>query len=267
MGTPKYMAPEQAAGHSKGVTTAADVYSVGAILYELLTGQPPFDGRSKAHTYELILNSEPKPPRKIKPAVPVDLEVVCLKCLRKRPADRYESARALADDLRAFLDGRSIRARPLGRAARSWRWCRRNPQVAGLLALVVVLACVLAIVRLPKAAQEFTRFLADQLDQRNQELKRNELLQQQLVLRLRAHENGWSGRAWSLAERAANLRHDDVDIVEMRDSAAAALVGLDANSKLKDIAATAVLWSAEGSKLLFGGTTDADGNPREHVKI
>jgi serine/threonine-protein kinase len=145
LGTPSYMPPEQAAGRGHQVGPLADVYSLGAILYALLTGRPPFQGASAMETVELVRTQEPVPPRRLQPGVPVDLDTICLKCLRKEPHRRYESAGELADDLHRYLAGEPIRARPIGHLGRLWSWCRRNPRVAALTALVLALLVVVAV--------------------------------------------------------------------------------------------------------------------------
>lgn len=136
MGTPEYMAPEHAMGEPP--TPAIDVYALGVILYQLLTGRVPFEAASPYETMELARNQEPNPPRRLRPELPRDIDTICLKCLEKTPGRRYASAEALANDLQRFLDRRTIQARRIGPIEKAGRWCKRNPVVAGALASVMV---------------------------------------------------------------------------------------------------------------------------------
>jgi formylglycine-generating enzyme required for sulfatase activity len=145
MGTAAYMAPEQAAGKVRDTGPAADVYALGVLLYECLTGRPPFKGENIVQTLEQVRSQEPVPPARLQPKVPRDLDTVCLKCLRKEPERRYASAEELADDLRRFQAGEPIRARPVGALERAAKWAKRRPALAGLLG-VTLLALIALVV-------------------------------------------------------------------------------------------------------------------------
>jgi eukaryotic-like serine/threonine-protein kinase len=138
MGTPSYMPPEQAGGKRGEVGPAADVYALGATLYALVTGRPPFQAATATDTVLQVLNDDPVPPSGLNPSVPADLETICLKCLEKEPSRRYASAAALGEDLRRYPDGEPIRARRAGAVERARKWARRRPVIAGLLALLVM---------------------------------------------------------------------------------------------------------------------------------
>jgi hypothetical protein len=145
LGSPNYMPPEQAVGRRGKVSRRSDVYSLGAMLYHLLTGRPPFVGEALTDTLEQVLDAEPVSPRVLNPSVPRDLETICLKCLEKEPDKRYATAQALVDELSRFLERQPIQARPVTRPERIWRWCRRKPALATTLAATMLLLLALLI--------------------------------------------------------------------------------------------------------------------------
>jgi len=153
LGTPSYMAPEQAQGRIQAIGVATDVYALGAILYEMLTGRPPFHAESPYDTVLQVVQDEPVPPRQLQRKVPRDLETICLKCLQKEPRQRFDSALALAQDLRRFRNGESIRARPVGVVRRAAKWAQRRPLQAGLLGAVAAMA-LLTVVSLSVAVAQ-----------------------------------------------------------------------------------------------------------------
>ncbi|OWK39117.1 serine/threonine-protein kinase [Fimbriiglobus ruber] len=218
-GTPNYMAPEQAAGKPAGPT--ADVYAIGAILYELLAGHPPFVGVTVGETLELVRHQEPVALTRLQRNVPRDLDTICLKCLQKEPASRYPSAAALGDDLRLFLDGRPIKARPLGAFGRSVKWCRRNPRVAVLLGLVTALICLLGaggvVAALVFAEQaEYQKSLKDKAD----EARRQAEIEQ-------GHAREAADRATAEADRATQITNFLKGLFEPKDQLFVANVSLD----------------------------------------
>jgi eukaryotic-like serine/threonine-protein kinase len=146
LGSPSYMAPEQARGEGRHVGPAADQYALGAILYELLTGRPPFHGTNALDTIDQVRNKDPVPPSQLQPKLPRDVETICLKCLEKNPDRRYADMAALAEDLRLFQAGEPIRARAVSDIERLWRWCLRNQRVAKLAAAIAFLIVLVTVI-------------------------------------------------------------------------------------------------------------------------
>jgi WD40 repeat protein len=209
LGTPSYMAPEQAASQPQTVGVGTDVYALGAILYEVLTGRPPFKAESPLETLRQVLADEPVAPARLQPRLPRDLETICLKCLRKDPARRYASALELAEDLRHYLEGRAIAARRSGTLERAWRWCVRNRVVAALLVCVAGLLTSIAVVASVLAAR-----MADQRDQANWNARRAQSSQRGALARL-----GASYLAQAQAERYSGRVGQRFDSLEAIDKA------------------------------------------------
>jgi len=153
LGTPNFMAPEQAAGQSHLATASADIYSLGATFYFMMTGRPPFQAASTAETIRQVLETEPAPPRRLNPAIPRDLETICLKCLRKSPSQRYETAAALAEDLERWAKNEPILARRASLAQKAWLWSKRRPAVVSSVAVLLITALIaLGVVESKNAA-------------------------------------------------------------------------------------------------------------------
>jgi WD40 repeat protein len=229
LGTPAYMAPELACGKASQATTAADVYSLGAILYELLTGQPPFVAENVPALLRKIVEEEPAAPSALRlQPIERDLEIVCLKCLEKDPARRYTSARALAEDLERWLGGEAILARPSSGVEKVWRWCRRRPLVStlGLLvALLLVVGFVGALVTTARIKREADRALRAEQDA-------TEKLWRSYLAQARAQRlSGLAGRkeeSLTAVNSAAAIRPS----LELRDEAIGALALVDVTAEV-----------------------------------
>jgi WD40 repeat protein/serine/threonine protein kinase len=210
LGTPSYMAPEQALGKSKTLGPAVDVYALGAILYEMLTGRPPFKGESSWDTVQQVLAGDPVPPRRLQPNVPRDLETICLKCLQKEAHKRYASAAALGDDLRRFLEGRPILGRQVGGGEKLWRWCRRNPAVASLITAVPVLLLAGTGISAYFAVKSAT-FAVQALQEKDRADQRAEDFRRQLYIsNVNRAISEWQNNKVSLAERLLDACPEDL---------------------------------------------------------
>jgi tetratricopeptide (TPR) repeat protein/tRNA A-37 threonylcarbamoyl transferase component Bud32 len=211
MGTPSYMAPEQVIGKAGTVGPAADIYALGALLYELLTGRPPFRGETASETERQVVAEEPVPPARLNPKVPRDLETICLKCLHKDPQRRYADAGALAEDVRRFVEGRPIWARRISPLEHVWRWCRRNPAGAALAVMVLVLVGLSVGGALWVQRQQLERRIEAALRRDGARLAIEEALGQQEDLRRRGM---WEEAKVILAR--AETRLDDAGSDELR---------------------------------------------------
>jgi eukaryotic-like serine/threonine-protein kinase len=193
-GTPSYMAPEQARGDRNSVGPSTDVYSLGAILYECLTGRPPFKGASSAETIVQVLHQNPVSIRDLNPGVPTDLDTICLKCLEKDPSSRYASARSLADDLRAFLESRPVHARPVSSLGRLNRWRKRNPglstAVFASMAILFVGTAVSLVFGIQSIKSAKDAALATERAERESDKAREEVIKSQRLLARMSSNDG-----------------------------------------------------------------------------
>jgi eukaryotic-like serine/threonine-protein kinase len=288
-GTPSYMAPEQTGATPSKVGPAADIYALGAVLYELLTGRPPFQGTSTIETLDQVRGQDPVPPRRLNPAIPRDLEIICLTCLRKDPVRRYGSAEALTEDLRRWLDGRPILARPLSSFAKAWRWCGRRPAVAALIAalaltLVSGFVGVFVLWRLSEAERARTES-ARQLAEENATFASSALneVNHALIFALSEtlSEERMLATAYSLRKQASHLKNyrglnprslHGLGVVEhllaarllthgKREEARALLidsVAILGECRLLDLGDESILWQLTRSLLLSGGLAVQD---------
>ncbi len=204
MGTPSYMAPEQAHRVSISVGPATDIYALGSILYEMLTGRPPFVGDNAADVITQVVNDEPISPARLRPSLPRDLVTICLKCLEKSPRRRYASALDLAEDLRRYQAGETIHARAVGWAGRTWRWCRRRPLVAGLF-----LCCGVLLAALITTVLVYDSRLRDALARAETkvEVQRRQIVQFNIHIGIDATESG--DNAAAVANFIEALRMDE----------------------------------------------------------
>jgi serine/threonine protein kinase/WD40 repeat protein len=268
IGTPGYMAPEQigAPGH---VGPATDIYGLGATLYQLLTGRPPFQAGNVAATLQQVARDEPVPPRRLNPAIDRALETITLKCLAKEPERRYVSAAALAEDLRRYRAGEAILAQPAGWLERCRLWCRRNPARAFLAASLVLSLLALLGAGIWGYLSQAAALQEGQAREQAQAaaIREAEARQQDqhllAIVQSNTRDGGWSEKAWALVRKAAAVRGYDE---RLRDLAALSLAGLDAR-KLKGLdalaasSATTLVFDLAGDRLLMSGTEDRKGKP------
>jgi serine/threonine protein kinase/WD40 repeat protein len=274
MGTPSYMAPEQAMG-KKDLGPAVDIYALGAILYEGLVGRPPFKAPTRSATLDQVIHEEPVPPRRLQPQIAKDLETICLKCLRKNPRDRYASALDLAEDLRRFLAGEPVRARPIPLIRQGLRWVRKHLVKATLAAATLAILLLLPWgLWLRARLQEAT--LKDQhrqetikVAQREARLKAEQLKAEQALATTRhyhallnwtregnqARRPGWTWAGLERLKQAAQLDTPDRQAVDLRGEAATCLSGLDIRETrvlARGIVAHALAVSPDGRWLAAG---------------
>ena len=285
LGTPSYMSPEQAAGSHRSVGEATDVYALGAILYEMLTGRPPFKAEQPLETLRQVISDEPVSPSRLRPRLPRDLETICLKCLHKEPARRYATAEAVADDLRRYLEGRPILARRSTAIERSWRWCKRNPVVAGAVGAVAAALLVTTVVAVldadrqryfataqKKSNEEITRLAARADEQRTKADQARAdavadsyraLVGETQALRL-ARPTGWRGTALGNLRRLAGMDTPQRDLVKLRSEAVACLAELDVREVVRLEGNTQVVFGLDFSP---DGKTLASADYGGHVCV
>ena len=279
------MSPEQAAGSHRSVGEATDVYALGAILYEMLTGRPPFKAEQPLETLRQVISDEPVSPSRLRPRLPRNLETICLKCLHKEPARRYATAEALADDLRRYLEGRPILARRSTAIERLWRWCKRNPVVAGSVGAVAAALVVTTVVAVlyadrqryfataqKKANDEITRLAARADEQRRKADQARAdavadsyraLVGETQALRL-ARPMGWRGTALGNLRRLAGMDTPQRDLVKLRSEAVACLAELDVRELLRLDGQTQVVFGLDFSP---DGKTLASADYDGHVFV
>ncbi len=236
MGTPSYMAPEQVVGKAGTIGPATDIYALGALLYEMLTGRPPFRGETAIETERQVIHEEPVSPSRLNTKVPRDLETICLKCLSKEPQRRYASAAALADDLRRFGEGRPIAARPVARPERVVRWVRRNPTATALIVTAALLVGLASAAGLREWGLAMRR--RAELEQWSERLSRVTNLQKE-------------GR---FDEARGILQQPDAGIADLRKRIEQARANLDLVEKLDAIRLSRG-WNTQGDGIDYAGSS------------
>lgn len=219
-GTVNYMAPEQAGGQSHVIDRRTDVYGIGAVLYELLTGRPPFEGESNRATIKKLIYHETTPPRKLRRDLPYDLDRICMRCLSKNPVDRYQSAKAIEDDLTAFLEGRPTAANPPNPVGRLWRWTSRNVAVTATALTAFVLIGVILVTLISRIIDERDRF-REQRDAAVANLYTS-LVGEARAIRL-AGGNGFRVRAFEKIRQAIELDAPNTNRLELRNEIVASM--------------------------------------------
>jgi eukaryotic-like serine/threonine-protein kinase len=279
LGTPSYMAPEQAVAKTTEIGPRTDVYALGAILYQMLTGRPPFKGKDRIETLEQVQSQEPVPPSKLRPKVTRDLETICLKCLRKDPAQRYGSAADLADDLGRCLAGKPVRARPVHALERAWRWGKRKPMAAALVVLsLAFLWGMIGLLGYHWASLAAEREVSLSAQRAEAAAKESATAQEYYSLESSVRERNVTARAdarpgwtWAGEEeliRAAQLQTGARDLLKLRSLAAECASGVD----LRQTAALPVgfttgclAFSPDGKRLAVGESKALGGSCRVRV--
>jgi WD40 repeat protein len=300
LGTPAYMPPEQATGNRK-IGPASDIYSLGVILYESITGRPPFQAATFAEAVEFILNRDPLPPSKLNPKLPKELDAITFKCLEKREEDRYKTAAELADDLQRFLDGRPIRAKAQGPVQHAWRWARKNPAYALLLVTALAVCGLLGTTATIYDRWRHAAELAEQQQKIAAQQRENAAAQEQIARTQmqiaeterrraaaerrsatlaryfaavhRAHDvisrrlPGWSEASQAEIKAAAALRAPVADPLELSKLATETLTGLDVKQVAKFPAGMVVqrLAISHDGRLLAAG--ELKGSTHCRVKV
>jgi WD40 repeat protein len=256
IGTPGYMSPEHASGNTSTIERRSDVFSIGAVLYDLLCGRPPFRAETLVEAIHQTLEADPAAPRLLNPSVPRDLETVCLKCLEKAPARRYQCAQALADDLQRFLNGQPVTARPVSAAEKAWRWCQKHPAFAAFLIVAMGLAGALALLGVTvarardaavRAKETIAKSEANAITAR-EETRVRQFLRDSQFAHLTPQSAGWFLGISNGAVFTAKARAD----VDVRNQMASALEGMDAirRQQLRSLGAIELAGSSPASKLL-----------------